>query len=212
MFYTRKTPRAQWHNYKNCCMYFITICTQDMIHYFWEIYDGKMIFHDIGKYCHDEVARIWQRKNVHIHEYIVMPNHVHMLLEVGIFTADMNTGYAVGTDALAGRPSFPEDAHPWPTIQDQDAPWAHPFPSHRDVLSGHPSIPTNPIIKRDNYQWPSLWNIINAFKGNITKYANVQHISFARQSRYDDRIIKDEEGFLKTKAYIKNNVKNRSIK
>jgi hypothetical protein len=62
-------------------MYFVTICTQDRVHYFGEIRDGTMMLSDIGKICNTHIQNIPQhRKHTDIHEYVVMPNHVHILL------------------------------------------------------------------------------------------------------------------------------------
>lgn len=43
----RKTPRAQWHDYKGG-EYFVTICTKDRVHYFGEVYGGEMQLTSIG--------------------------------------------------------------------------------------------------------------------------------------------------------------------
>ena len=37
----RKTPRAQWIEY-NTGIYFVTVCTQNFIHYFGEISNGEI--------------------------------------------------------------------------------------------------------------------------------------------------------------------------
>ena len=41
----------------------------------------------------------------------------------------------------------------------------------------------------------SLWSIIRGFKIGITKYAKQYNIPFARQSRYHDRIIRNNEEY-----------------
>lgn len=64
------------------------------------------------------------------------------------------------------------------------------------------------IIKYDNYQWPLLWQIVNVFKWNVSKYAKVNDIPFAWQWRYHDRILRDEAAYEQIKYYIQTNVEN----
>ena len=52
--YRIQTARASWHNYDGG-IYFITICTQDRIHYFGEIMNHKMNLSAIGQWDIDEL-------------------------------------------------------------------------------------------------------------------------------------------------------------
>lgn len=64
----------------------ITICTKDRKHYFGEIGRDDSSNHPIIKlnelwqYCDQEIQRLSIRNTVDIHERIVMPNHIHILL------------------------------------------------------------------------------------------------------------------------------------
>ena len=50
---------------------------------FGEIIDGIMILNDAGKMADNEWGKISERfANVQLHEYIVMPNHFHAILEI----------------------------------------------------------------------------------------------------------------------------------
>jgi REP element-mobilizing transposase RayT len=43
--------------------------------------DGNMILNDIGKICEQQIKQIEiSRPYVEIHESIIMPNHIHLLL------------------------------------------------------------------------------------------------------------------------------------
>jgi len=48
----------------------------------------------------------------------------------------------------------------------------------------------------------SVSSIINHFKGRVSKYANKENIEFEWQTRFHDRIIRDNTEFLKTRNYI----------
>jgi REP element-mobilizing transposase RayT len=97
----RKSPRAQRYDYTSPGGYFVTICTKDRVHYFGEICrdafvthpnEGRsiMVLNDLGKICSQEIENMSNRMTVDIHEYIVMPNHIHLLLVMSHFTEDMN--------------------------------------------------------------------------------------------------------------------------
>ena len=223
-FYTRKSPRHPTYDYTLPWSYFVTICTKDREHYFGEIERGKMILNELGKYGNHCIQWLPKhRKTVHIDTYVVMPNHVHMIITMVPFTNDMNVPITdTRKDALLGRPddndiSRPDDNDIWHPVDiwhpDDNNIW---LPVDNDIwlpvdnVLGHaksvslPSPTYNP-----NYTWPTLWSIINMLKWSVTKYAKKNNIPFARQSRYYDIIIKDERAYQNIKHYIINNSKNR---
>lgn len=79
----RRSIRLQGYDYSQEGLYFITLCCQDRAHLFGEIEDGEMILNNYG-----EIAQqAWQnttdiRNNVALHEFVVMPNHFHGILEI----------------------------------------------------------------------------------------------------------------------------------
>ena len=80
---TRKKIRLQSWDYRNQGIYFITILTKDRFHYFGEIQDGMSILSRQGKIA----AECWFGLSGHFngltfHEFVVMPNHIHALLEM----------------------------------------------------------------------------------------------------------------------------------
>jgi len=61
--------------------YFITICTKDKKCFFWEIINGEMQLNELGQIVENEILNTSKlRQNVIIDEFIVMPNHVHLIL------------------------------------------------------------------------------------------------------------------------------------
>ena len=78
--YARKSPRAKRYDYHFWGMYFTTICTKDRECYFWTIENGEMKLSEIGKICEEELQRMLdKRPDVDMHDYVIMPNHVHLL-------------------------------------------------------------------------------------------------------------------------------------
>ena len=80
--YRIPSARAYWHDY-NCGYYFITICTEKREHYFGEIYDKKMCFSQLGRYTDSYINKMNSSlQDSDILSYVVMPNHIHLIIAV----------------------------------------------------------------------------------------------------------------------------------
>lgn len=54
-----------------------------MQHYFGKVENGEMIRNDAGKICEQEIKHMGAlRDRIDIHEYVIMPNHIHLLFGV----------------------------------------------------------------------------------------------------------------------------------
>ncbi|HPX05108.1 MAG TPA: transposase, partial [Tenuifilaceae bacterium] len=79
----RRSIRLKGYDYSQSGFYFITICVQNREHLFGHIENGEMVLNDAGRMVENEWLNILQRfKNVALHEYIVMPNHFHCIVEM----------------------------------------------------------------------------------------------------------------------------------
>ena len=79
----RRSIRLKGYDYSQEGLYFITINTKDRKCLFGKIVNGKMILNDAGKIadeCWLEIPKHFP--NVVLHEHIVMPNHVHGIIEI----------------------------------------------------------------------------------------------------------------------------------
>jgi len=172
----RTSPRRSQYDYSNPWWYFVTICTKVRQHYFGEIVDWILQSSLIGQICAQEIIDTNHRRNyVDIDEYIVMPNHIHLLLFI-------NTIPAVGTCGNTSR------------MTESDL-----FPIQHCISSDTlPCVPTHDPTQ-------TLWSIIRNIKSRVTKYAYENNIVFARQSRYHDRIIRNELEYNRVKHYIQTN-------
>lgn len=77
----RKPLRLKQYDYSQDGYYFITICTKNREHYFWEIVDGEMMLNDYGKIvqkCFWDINNHYQ--NVELDIYVIMPNHLHCII------------------------------------------------------------------------------------------------------------------------------------
>lgn len=78
-FAKRKSTRISGYDYSECNFYFITICT----------YEKKCIFgqpnqlNSLGTIAKEHVKRIHENyPSVKVNQFVVMPNHVHMIMEL----------------------------------------------------------------------------------------------------------------------------------
>lgn len=138
-----------------------------------------MILNQLWKICATEIKETEQRRShISIHEYIVMPNHIHLLMVIG--------------------------KKPYSDIVGTYGNTSYNIPNNEDTL---PRVPTTTIDKSIPIE--TLWSIIRNIKSRVTKYANINNIVFARQWRYHDHIIRDEDEYNRIKYYIQTNPQNR---
>jgi REP element-mobilizing transposase RayT len=79
----RKSIRLKGYDYSKAGLYFITICTNNHECLFGFIKNGEMILNDAGNIANNCWLEIPNHfPNVRFHEYIIMPNHIHGIIEI----------------------------------------------------------------------------------------------------------------------------------
>lgn len=79
----RKSIRLKGYDYSQAGLYFVTICVQDRKCLFGDIVNGAMILNDAGRMVENEWLKLPQRfPNITLHEFVVMPNHFHTIMEI----------------------------------------------------------------------------------------------------------------------------------
>ena len=76
-FKNRKSPRLPSYDYANHNYYFVTICTHEKHCLFGNV--GKL--NRYGKIAEESIDYI-RKQNVVVDQYVIMPNHVHMILVI----------------------------------------------------------------------------------------------------------------------------------
>ena len=80
----RKNIRLKEYDYSQAGYYFVTICTNDKKNLFWNVGAtcGRQFQKSlIGEIVDLEINKINSiYKNVEINKYVIMPNHIHMIL------------------------------------------------------------------------------------------------------------------------------------
>jgi putative transposase len=170
MYKQKKQYRLPGFNYASNDAYFVTIVCANRTHYFGTIKDQKIHYSEMGKIAIDQIKMaIEMKKNISIPEYVVMPNHVHII--VVLKNEEVST-----------------------------VPISSPLPlGNGYVRSGR----IHPLQKG------SLGSFVNSYKGHVTRSCKAQKfIDFGWQSRFHDRVIRDEKEYNNIATYINENVFN----
>lgn len=180
--YRIESTRLQNWDYGSNGYYFITICTKNRIPYFGEIVNGKMKLSQIGILADVFLYEIKNHsENVELGEFVVMPNHIHLIL---ILKNDVETRHALSQRMIRNNKNNP------PQPQWEQEP--QPIGKNRFQNQGKNTVSS----------------IIGSYKSAVTKHAHRLGFEFAWQSRFHDRIIRDEPEYYRIANYIKQNTAN----
>ena len=79
----RRSIRLKGYNYAAEGLYFVTLCCQNRVSYFGSIRNGEMHLNELGKIVAEEWTKTESiRDNIKLHEFIIMPNHMHGIIEI----------------------------------------------------------------------------------------------------------------------------------
>ena len=86
----RRSLRLKEYDYSQSGAYFVTICTHDRAVLFGKIVDGRMISNDVGIMIEKWLQKLPTKfDGIALGEYVIMPNHVHFVIEnIGPVGAD----------------------------------------------------------------------------------------------------------------------------
>ncbi len=178
--YRIASARLQNWDYRSRGAYFITICTANREHYFGEIENGKMKLSHLGViadiFWHEIPAR---KPFIKLGEYVIMPNHIHGILIVGVHD------------------------NQYPQQQPQQQCHLQQFPT----VNNTPPL-KNETMSKKSPKPNSISTIIRSYKSAVTKHANRLGIANGWQTRFHDHIIRDDASCDRISNYIKNNPAN----
>ena len=193
--YRIKSARLEGYDYSQEGLYFITICTDGMTHYFGNIVETLYASFDEGVDLMQATPRqemklseigiiankCWfdipmHSKNVVLHEFVVMPNHVHGIIEIIVNNDDV------------GDTQRRDDAC--------------------NVSTTHVDSPKSSQMKKILPKSGSLGRIVGGYKSAVSKIAHRNRFEFQWQTRYYDHIIRNTDDYSRIRNYIKNNLEN----
>ena len=197
----RQTIRLPNYDYSRAGYYFITICTQHRRHYFGEILGATLCGRPNTPNHPHIMIEYWllelenKFKDVKISEYVVMPNHVHFIVEkTGDHdTGDHNTGdHDTGDHDMGDHDTGDHDTGDHDT-GDHDA-GDHDTGDHagsplRDIVGWFKTMTTNDYIRGVKQ------GLYEPFEKRLW------------QRNYYEHIIRDEQDYINNAEYIRNNPK-----
>ena len=175
----RRSIRLKGYDYSQPGFYFITVCAQDREHFFGRIRNKIMGLNDAGIMVHHEWISIPERfPNVKLHEFMVMPNHFHAIMEIVGTTLVVAPNNVKPNKNIAGQMGQPQRVAPTggKTVG--------------DIVGAFQSITTVKYIRGvKNDYW-------KRFNGKLW------------QRNYWEHIICNENEYIRISEYIKNNPLN----
>lgn len=214
------STRANWHDYHGG-IYFVTICTKNREHYFGEIThcrDGVHIYTDVARICTDVARNVSTEPQMHLSPigqyaydqfinvkthypyakiplFVIMPDHIHAIVTIDGENEIGGNGVHTQCGDVARRcrdvaRRCGDGVHRCGDVA-------------RNVSTGVNTQMAN-ISPRKN----SLAVVIRGVKSSITHYANKNNIPFAWQTRFHDRIIRNQAELDRISDYIEKNVVN----
>jgi REP element-mobilizing transposase RayT len=186
----RKSIRLKGYDYSQAGLYFITICAQDRFWLFGNIENGEMTLNDAGSRANVCWLNIPNHfPNVVLHEHIVMPNHVHGIIE------------------LVGANNHSPDIH----LPVNHLPVNHLPVNHLHEIGAKNVSYDNGAKNVSPLRSPSktIGSIVRGYKIGVTKwFRSNENMENIWQRNYWEHIIRDEQSYHRIVKYIINNPKN----
>ena len=222
----RRSVRLQNYDYAQAGLYFVTICVKDHECLFGEICTTRrgnacvaptngvveisenddvpaMILNEMGEIAQNEWLRTAElRPSVVLHNFVVMPNHFHAIIEIVdcghsggncvVPENDDGTTHTAGaTHTVGARRALPLHAQ-----HAQHAQYTMPQHQYANEL---------PQSRFQNQGKNTLSAIVGAFKSAVTKNIHQLGLYFAWQRNYHEHVIRNYREYEKIADYIDNN-------
>ena len=145
---TRKPIRLPAFDYSSAGAYFVTVCTQDRRCILSDVVVGEGLappavrLSTVGRSVDEEIQAVTRRyENVRIDNYVIMPNHIHLIVSIC-----EQTGGASPSPTLADiiRVIKSVSSHRCPELKWQRSYYEHVIRSERDYLEIWNYIDGNP--------------------------------------------------------------------
>lgn len=178
--YKNESTRLQSWNYGWQAAYFVTLVTKNRVHYFGQVQDGEMQCSAIGAI----VAEEWTKGPA---------LRTDMNITLGAWQVMPDHFHAI---LEIGKNSYNSD-------RGRNKTTAIPQEDMNTI-----GTPKKAAQNSFGPQAKNLASIIRGFKGAVTRAARKINPDFAWQSRYHDRIIRDQKAYDTITQYILDNPKN----
>lgn len=177
----RRSIRLTGYDYSQSGLYFITLCTVDRTCMFGNVVEGKMQLNDIGQLVEQEWLNTIniRHDNVRLHNYIVMPNHFHAIIEI-----------------RRGECDSPQSHSPY-----SHSSQSHLSQSNSSSITNECNINGKDLPRRMKSPSKTVGAIVRGFKGAISRQLGYS----IWQRNYYEHIIRTDASYRHISNYIENN-------
>ena len=208
--YRIKSHRMPGWYYSNNGMYFLTIVTQNRICNLGEIINAKMVLSDFGQIVKNEFEKSFEiRDELFLNEYIIMPNHIHMIIVLDdddIIDGDIgddNIDNIDGDDGNIGNIGDDDENGNENDDGDDDGDvQTHGRASLRIKIPRQPKSISSFFAGFKSATNTKIDDYIDENNLDIPKYNKKNHFF---QPNYHDHIIRNNNEYNRISEYIKNN-------
>jgi REP element-mobilizing transposase RayT len=203
----RRSVRLKFYDYAQEGMYFITICTQNRVHFFGKIDSGIMQLSHFGEIAYQEWERLPERwPHIVLGAFQIMPNHMHGIL---VINRPQSMILQIPTRATTRVAPPPVGATLVPA---QNVP-AQNVPAQNAETQNATPTPDIPFSKTQWASRPYVGQVIGAYKSRVATACLRYHkenqagtwLDKIWQRSFYDNIIRDERAFRNITRYIINN-------
>ncbi len=197
----RRSIRLKVYDYSQSGLYFITICCQDKICHFGKIENEIMILNDLGKIANEcWLAIPTHFPNAVLHEYVVMPNHIHGIIELTNNAVPNNAMINVGAKNIS--PKSPDTNPPTNNVVANNMVPKNIIDNDIRAKNFSPLPPPQP----QNGTSKTIGSMVRGFKIGVTMGAkNILPDIKLWQRNYYEHIIRNEQSYQLITNYIMNN-------
>ena len=192
--HNRRSIRFKGYDYTQAGLYFITICCQNRACLFGEIENGKMMLNDAGAIANDCWLNIPNHfPNAILHEYVIMPNHVHGIIElVG----------ANNHSPVSELHSPVSKLHPTKNKKNNNSVIGDNGAKNVSVIGDNRAKNVSPLRSPSK----TVGSVVRGFKIGVTKWMRQNTDTFyIWQRNYWEHIIRDDKSYENISQYIINN-------
>ena len=198
--YKVEPNRLQYWDYSANGYYFITICVDNRESILGEIKNSEMILSAYGEIVRNEIIKMNDyHVRANIHEWVVMPNHIHLLIEL----MDGDDGHV---KKIHSGKIHVKKIHEFSLQQrppQSRPPWLHD-------LNYKPTIDEIKQYRKQRRRM-IIPKMVGKLQMQTSKQINIKRNTPGVQnwqSSYHDHIIRDAKSYQRIKDYIVNNPKN----
>ena len=194
----RRSIRLKEYDYSQKGLYFVTICVQKHKNMFGEIIDKKMCLSPIGIIADVLWYEIKNHAhNIELHEFVVMPDHIHGIIEIVDGTVETTHVGATHVGATHVGATHVGATHVGAT---------HVGATHALPLPSPQSLPQS---RFQNQGKNTLSSIVGSYKSAVSKHAHrLGFAEFAWQRNYHENIIRNANDYAHIEQYINSNPVN----